>query len=97
MDEHFIIVKIGTLKSKKNNKEYYILVLYSLTYEFDYRIFITKDLFDYLKNVDFRKVDINKYILKFYDKETGKFNYSVNSKDFLNSLTSVVKNNTSNK
>lgn len=95
MEENFIILKTAKLNSRKNNKEYFVVVIYSLKYEFDYRVFITKDLYDYLQNHDFRTININNFIMKFYDKETNRFNYSINCKELLNQVTSVK--NTSNK
>ena len=95
MDENFIILKLSKLKSRKNNKEYFVIVIYSLKYEFDYKVFITKELYDYLQNNDFRTVNINNFIMKFYDKQTNKFNYSINCKELLDKVTSVK--NTSNK
>ena len=89
MDENFTILKISKLKSKKNNKEYYFVVIYSLKYEFDYKIFISKEIYDFLENTDYRNFNINNYLLKFYNKETNQFNYSLTSKDFLNRVTSA--------
>lgn len=83
IDEKFVIIKVEKIHSSKKNQDYYYMVCYSQTYDFNIRIFIPQKLFDCLsKNIQFLvTVDVNSYLAKRYDQETEKFIYSLQSVD----------------
>lgn len=100
IDEKFIIIKIAKIHSKKKNQDYYYIVCYSQTYDFNMRLFVSEKIFNCLKaNINFLvTVDINSYLEKRYNHETEKFEYFLNSSDsFYNYVSKLNSDLTVNK
>lgn len=80
MIEIFKLVDCNMLHSKKKNKDYFYVVVYS-TVEYVMKIFVDEELYDIINQfdwVDFAKVDLDNCINKSY--RNGKFYYSFNDK-----------------
>lgn len=84
MYETFKIIDVKSLYSKKKNKEYYYVVLYS-NLEYIVKVFISKDVYEFLNSfseLDIYAFAIDNFLIKRYDN--GKFIFNI-SADILKS------------